>query len=258
MSKYTTEVRFICESLYQNESAGYNKIEEILHSVWNKIFDFEFPLYDPAYKEILCKKILKHYYTREIGEETVGLWKLRLNTRMNEIMPYFNDMYRSTTYDFNPFYNVDMTTTHEGSGSGSNSRARTTKNTDTGAQTSIENGTSIGSGTSSSGNAFSNTPQGTLANVDSLAYLTDYRKINEENSSRNEDEKSGTVTVNNERNGEDSESGQYSDIDSYVNHVVGKASGESYAKMLVEYRKSLINIDAMIIEELGDLFMNLW
>ena len=75
MSKYTTEVRFICQSLANN--IDVNDVENIIANSIDKIFDFNFPIFDEQYRKILETKILKHYYTREIGEETVGLWKLR-------------------------------------------------------------------------------------------------------------------------------------------------------------------------------------
>ena len=49
------------------------------------IFDFDFPIFDEDYKIPLEKKILRHYYLREIGFETLGVWKLKLNDKLNEI-----------------------------------------------------------------------------------------------------------------------------------------------------------------------------
>ena len=113
MAQYTTEVRSICEHYADlQESAGYNSIDSIIEKSAPKIFSFDFPLFDENYRLALEKKILRHYYTREIGDETVGLWKLRLETRLNEIMPYYNQLYKSTLYEFNPFYDVDYTTTN--------------------------------------------------------------------------------------------------------------------------------------------------
>ena len=57
-------------------------------------------------------KILMHFYTREIGEETFGLWQLRLCDRLNVIMPYYNQLYKSELIKFNPMYDVDLTTEH--------------------------------------------------------------------------------------------------------------------------------------------------
>ena len=111
MSKYTTEVRFICEeSAGLAHSDGYSSIDSVLDKARDKIFDFDFPIFDESYRVPLENKILKHYYTREIGFETVGLWKHFLNTRMNEIMPYYNKLYTSELISFNPMYDVDLTT----------------------------------------------------------------------------------------------------------------------------------------------------
>ena len=114
MSKYTTELRFICENAAGlTESEGYNNINSILDAARPHIFDFDFPIFDENYRTVLENKILKHYYTREIGVETVGLWKLRLDTKMNEIMPYYNQLYKSALIEFNPMYDVDLTTDHQ-------------------------------------------------------------------------------------------------------------------------------------------------
>ena len=112
MSKYTTEVRYICEmAAGLNESTGFDNVGQVLHSAHNSVIG-DYPIFDEKYRETLNTKILKHYYTREICEETVGLWKLRLNSRMNEIMPYYNKLYSSELLNFNPFYDVDLTTDH--------------------------------------------------------------------------------------------------------------------------------------------------
>ena len=42
------------------------------------------------------------------------------------------------------------------------------------------------------------------------------------------------------------------------NHVIGKTGGTSYSRLLAEYRETFLNIDMLIIEDLSDLFMQLW
>ena len=112
MANYTTQIRTICENAANSdERKGYSDINSILTTAAPIVFDFDFPIFDEAYRLPLEKKILKHYYTREISEETVGLWKLRLDTRMNEIMPFYNKLYESELLEFNPFYDVDYTRT---------------------------------------------------------------------------------------------------------------------------------------------------
>ena len=115
MSNYTTELRFICESLCDlKESKGYNNIPEIINTSYKRVFNFYYPIFDESYRPILEKKIIRHYYTREICEETVGLWKLRLEDKMNEIMPYYNKLYESELLKFNPFYDIDYTLAPKG------------------------------------------------------------------------------------------------------------------------------------------------
>lgn len=113
MAKYTTEVRYICEEAYglTGDEERRPSVNQITSSskVLNRVFDFSFPIFDEAYRSVLEQKILKRYYTREIGEETVELWKLRLDTRLNEIMPYYNKLYASELIEFNPLYNMNYT-----------------------------------------------------------------------------------------------------------------------------------------------------
>ena len=59
VSKYTTEVRFICESFSGLTNAN---VAKYIENSWKKIFDFNFPIWDENYRSVLCTKILKHYY----------------------------------------------------------------------------------------------------------------------------------------------------------------------------------------------------
>ena len=131
MSKYTTEVRFICEnSAGLSESEGADNVDSVLDRCWNKVFNFDFPIFDENYRQVLCRKILKHYYTREIAHETVGRWKLALNAKLNEIMPYYNQLYKSELLEFNPFYDVDLTRSREGSGTRESAGTSTNSSTE--------------------------------------------------------------------------------------------------------------------------------
>ena len=88
MSKYTTEVRFICESKSGLEmSGGSSDVDKIIANSWNKIFTSKVTFFDEAYRSVLCQKILKHYYLREICSETVGIWTLWMNTRLEVFKP---------------------------------------------------------------------------------------------------------------------------------------------------------------------------
>ena len=235
MSKYTTQVRFICESLSGlTESVGYSGIDDVIQSAIPKVFSFNFPIYDESYRNVLCGKILKHYYTREICAETIGLWKLWLDARLNEIMPYYNQLYKSAMIEFNPMYDVDLTTTHTRTNDGTNEGEYHSKQS--------------GSNESENKNVdkFSDTPQGALDNIENDTYLTSARVV--ENSSKG----------SSSNNVDDTNKNTVKNTEDYIQHIVGKNGGTSYSKRLEEFRNTFLNIDAMIIDELKDLFFNLW
>lgn len=137
MSNYTMELRHMCEQLagLTPEQLMFTDPAAVIAAARPHLFDFSYPLYDPTHKEELETKIIEHYYVREIGAETPGLFKLYLRRTMREIMPYFNELYRSAALEYNPLHDVDVTRTHEGtedgSSSGTGSRAGNTSNNGT-------------------------------------------------------------------------------------------------------------------------------
>ena len=54
MAKYTTELRSICEAYAgYTEQQGLSKVDDIVSKALPKIFDFDFPIYDEAYRSVL-------------------------------------------------------------------------------------------------------------------------------------------------------------------------------------------------------------
>lgn len=295
MSHYTTEVRYICEvAAGLRESVGYSEVENVLTAAAPLVFDFDFPIFDENYRTVLEKKILKHYYTREIAFETVGLWKLKLDTRLNEIMPYYNKLYDTTVYQFNPLYDTDYRREGEGSKIDRNSGTDTsTKTYNTTEERQIEDdksksNTGSGSGsTTESGNSsntdhttdlYSDTPQGAIITTSqtpsaTIQYMTNARTIDEthgKNYSKtgsNSNQYSETTTEDNSRTDTMDKTGtvtdalvhgkQVSGTNEYIEHIYGKKNSLPYSKVIMDFRKSLLNIDMMIIEDLRDLFFGL-
>ena len=206
MSKYTTELRFICEThAGLSDSKGFNDVDTIIASAIPYIFNFSFPIFDEDYREVLETKILRHYYTREIGFETYGLWKLKLETKLNEIMPYYNKLYESELLKYDPLRDVDMMTQHTGQktgertdiSTGEESNERDSNNSVSETRVNDDSRTNTFSGTRSSENTdtttnasstqggstntnqdyYSDTPQGAITNVENGTYLTNYRKV---------------------------------------------------------------------------------
>ena len=202
MAKYTTQIKTIVE-------AGY------------KIFDFDYPIFDENYRPILEKNIINYYYFREIGLETVGQFKHFLKTRMQIIMPFYNQLYESTgliTKD-DYMFNLNSTETH----------TRTSKGTSKGSVDSTSNGNSE--------EIFSDTPQSLLAGED---YATTKTKTD------------GTSIDSSTSEGE------ADSFEEYTTKMLGGGGLRYNADILMEWRKSFINVDQKIIAELSDLFMNIY
>ena len=88
VSKYTMEVRYICEQLANATiETQVGDVPGIIEKAAPQIFDFDFPIWNEDYRKTLEEKILLHFYMREIGQETVGEWKLRLMQTLQDIMP---------------------------------------------------------------------------------------------------------------------------------------------------------------------------
>ena len=279
MSKYTTEVRFICENAAGLlESEGYSSIDSILDKAIPVVFSFDFPIFDETYRNVLCRKILKHYYTREIGEETVGLWKLRLDTRLNEIMPYYNQLYKSELLEFNPLYDIDITTNSNRENKATDTESYSnTKEVNGTSETTTEDTSSANSEATTTAtrkndvtgwDLYSETPQGAINDLENEEYLTNARKKTENENGTDTGSSSGTSSstsngsTSNDTTSNETASGNNNrtanTTEEYLHTVKGKQSGGSYSKLLKEYRETFINIDMQIIDELSDLFMNLW
>lgn len=287
MSKYTTELRYVCESLAGlDASQGFNSVDDIIKKSRTKIFNFDYPIFDIKYRESLECKILRHFYTREICEETFALWQLRLQQRLCEVMPYYNKLYTSELLSFDPFVESDFTSDTSSNNTQSNKNdseqtANTTANiSDTTNSTTNSNNHNVSSSDSSTETStnnlhwdkYSNTPQGGLTGIDSDTYLTDARKVTDTNSTTATNNNSSESTDNASSNTASNSTSQSESLNTVTNtasstaqtdtmsttHTHGKTSSTSYSKLLQEYRNTFLNVDKMLLNNLSDLFILLW
>ena len=250
MSNYTLELRHICEHYagLSPEEIMFSNPDEIIAAARAHVFDFDYPLYDPDHKEELETKILYHYYMREIGAETPGLWKLYLTRTLREIMPYYNELYHSAALEYDPLIDVDIRKTHEGAGSGSSTesgqRAGTTGKTRTEARagndtvnttgSSTSSGTSTKSGSSSSetDTTGSSTGSGTSSKTTSSSMESD-----------TSDSSTGSKTSSSQYSDTEIQRNAYSDTpESSIEGVEGDGTGSGQNNVsdnywLTDYRK---------------------
>ena len=91
-----------------------SKYTTTIYYLKNNGFDFElneYPIFDEDYRETLNNLILDNFLMDEIGFETPALFRHYLKTKLNEIMPYYNILYKAQ-FDMinnsNPFDNVNL------------------------------------------------------------------------------------------------------------------------------------------------------
>lgn len=272
MSHYTTQVRWIVE----NATPGFTgSIRSRITTAAPSIFNFDFPIFQENHRIELETKILSHYYMKEIGFETVGLWKMYLETRLNEIMPYYNELYAIEANKFDYLADIDVTDVYKGTEDATYNED-TTSNTDTtGKQVYEGNQTSTTSSkTIDTENQSTSSETKTIDTAFPQAQLSDLDYASEGSNS------TGTITSENTANGTtdtDVTQGITSTTDNTATtdatgnkkstnnidrgHTLnrkGKAGNKSYTELMLEYRNAIINIDMLIIENLHDLFMAIY
>ena len=213
MSKYTTELRYLEEMKYD----------------WGKN---SYPIFDENYRDTLNLKILRHYYVREIGFETAGLFKLNFVSLMNEIMPKYNILYQAQNELLknieNLYDNVDLKETLEREQEQSgNTQSSGSSNTTTNGK-----------------NLFQDTPQGSLdiTDIDAQTYATNitFDKATGNTSSTDAVQSEGNATEN------------------YIKTIVGNNGKKYKIEVYKDIINSIQNIDLMIIKELNVLFMGIY
>lgn len=180
----------------------------------------------PDYRPFLNGKIFDHFMNREIGSESIGVWRLSMRRKMNEIMPFYNQYYLSTQIPIEPIRTTDLATNNN--------------MTDTQVANQTSNNTSNSSATSAARSVSSDTPQTMLSgNEDYASAATD---------SNGENTTTGT--------GNQVSDGTTTDTVSGTSTVIGYQGAAS--DLLMRYRDSFINVDMMVINELEELFMQVW
>lgn len=112
MSTFTTEIRYMLETLNgQSENGPASGVNNVINNTRAQVFDFDYPhaTLTDSEKEHLEKHFLMHYYTREIGFETFGLFKLKLQSKLWDIMPKYEKLYDLEHKNLDFFADVDYT-----------------------------------------------------------------------------------------------------------------------------------------------------
>ena len=207
MSKYTLELRY----LYEDENFN--------------LFDFPYNLYNNDLKPWFEEKFYQHFMFYEIGFDTIGMFKQRLMSKLNDIYPYYRQLYeteiRSKNIDF--MLNKDLKESY------------------------IRELTS-----NSNSNQESNVSSNSLSTAGQLtpSLIANSQKIDKFMDSAQKDNGSSSSSSSGESNGNSREE--------YTLTSQGNIGITSSAELLAKWRETILNIDLMIFEECNDLFMQIF
>lgn len=252
MSSYTIELRNVCEIYTRQEVESWFKdydltdfltpsqIQVITESgIWKK--------------EKLAKKIVDHYFMREIGFETPALFAHKAKVLMQEIMEEKLPLIYTNSIEYDPLVNVDYTETFQKTGNenGTN-QGRIDNNSHS---EGISNSNSSNNGSSLAIN--NNTPQTNITkqNLESGIYASNVNQNDTSNSIEDE-----TVTSSSANNTQtNSSSSNINNTEQYTRHFKGNQGiSASYQAMIKQFRENIVAIDRDIIKELNVLFMGIF
>jgi hypothetical protein len=187
-----------------------------------ELLDAEYPIWKEEYRETLDRTIRDWFWNREIGQETLELFKLAYRRKMNLIMPLYNQHYVLSDIDLNPLetINIRNLSTSEGETTG---EGNSTNESNSGAKSRV---------------VASDFPQTRLAGDGDYASGAQDSVSDALAASTTTETNSGT---------------QSGTVDSTTSGFQGHS-----AVLIAQYRQTLVNIDMMILEELESLFMLIW
>ena len=76
------------------------------------IFDFYYPIFREEYRETFEQHFIDYFLDEEIAHETVAQFKLRLKSKLNLIMPYYNKIFLTQEMEQRILDNYDVTETY--------------------------------------------------------------------------------------------------------------------------------------------------
>ena len=281
MSKYTTQIRYICE-----RAAGFNHsvdfgddYETAVEAGAEYLFDFPIDGSQGNLNLLVKKQFVRHYYTREIGFETVGLFRQKLQSQLLDILPYYDYLWtqarnsiQGELWFLSPTKKRDITDTTINTGTQANTGTDSQNVTAEDETRNTKNGQRNVSSLKHDINperkhVESDTPQGNIANIQNSGYASfvswDERQDNTYTDSTTEtftnfldaiERETTTATTANHSN---TRTDNLTTAKTYSEIVTG-VDNPKINELLTEYKNTLFNINFAFINEFENLFLQIW
>ena len=220
MAKFTIEMRELISTFGEDEVKSWFSDYELS----DFLTDEEIKVINDRgtwSKDKLCKRIIDHYLTREIGTDAIGQFILFVKDKMNEIMETYAPLIYSASIKYDPLVNVDFTESYKG----------TSGNTSSSSSSSNGSGLTVGS----------DTPQGQISKNEILQG----KYASSTSASQSDSKVTGTTTDNGSSD--------------YVKTTKGNSGVSATSQAMIrQYRDIIRAINTEIIYELEPLFMGIY
>lgn len=249
------------------------------------IFNFDFPIFDESYRQLLERKFIKYFYFQELGFETYGEWHFRVEEFLQRRMPYYNRLYVSALKnDYDPFDDVGYKDTYTRSNNSNRDTNQTGAHSDhsetdseshqtgsgTADGTSHNNGAkdTKDTGTDNSRTIDQDTPQSTLAANEKYASdikVTNNNHDNDSSETHSDDNTShedttskgdatGKVTSDSKGDTGLTENQKFQNTEQYLFERHGRTGRFNIGQLIASQRKNIIDVDTALFDEARDLF----
>ena len=230
------------------------ELRTLINDYQLNIFNFDYPFYcnDKEVKKEFEELFINRFYYHEIGAETVSRWQQQLKTKLLLKMPYYTQLYQTqweqTGKDMMLSKDLTETTIHTlTSNDKTNGKINSTTNA-----TATDSSSGSAEGSNQSDESYIADGVG-IVNLDTNNKTgTTSSNSSSTSSSTGESESNATSQSTN------SNTNELKLEEKTTFSSVGDVGIQTPAYAITEWRKVIININEMILEECYDLFMQIY
>lgn len=224
-----------------------------------KIFDFEYPFYNEAYRKEFEDKFLLHFRYDEIGQETLQRFKYMLQDVLTYNYVKYEHIYKTQvkSQEFLWWFNKDLTVTNTRDVTREEKSTNESLNTNTNTNQSDSKDVNRNNDMSDNYSGFSDTPQGSIDNIDN--YLTSVTKGSDSSRSDYSGENTTSSSSDFSSKGNSLNDRKGNEIESYKSIEQGNIGTTSSADLIKGWLiDGLIDVDKEILKDCECLFMGIF
>ena len=196
--------------------------------------DFPFYVNDDIIRDEFMNMFILKYYQYNFVHETVGYFLSRWLAKITEVNPYYEKLYYSTTFIYDPISNSNYTLARV--------RNEIEKETATNNKTGNLDETNTTTNTSDSQTIYSDNPQTNFAGIDYAATM-DRGQTNTNNTNTRNNTTSENENIDRTKNNDGNEK-----------ETMNGFIGDDINKLIISYRNGIVNINSQLCNEFDSLF----